>query len=284
MHSLKICLAMPIFDQHEAAINTLRSYYKNAKHPEDISLILIDNGSTIPISKWLWKFQVEFQLINIRVICNSENLGVTKALNQVWESVKNGCCNPDYILYTHSDVTILESDWDVRLIEFLTKHEDTGVVGFGGAVAIGIPDMYKYPYQKALMQRIGFFSNMSNAEAHGFRMEHEYEPCAVLDGFTLCVKTELLNKCGGFDDYYIFHMYDNDICLQSIEHGYKNYILGISCTHLGGVTSTKPDYQDWAGKYGGDIGIHNDSHLYFYNKWRGVIPYIIPGMEINVEY
>jgi len=276
---IKFCLAVPVLNQKESTLETLRSYYSMATYPEDIPLILIDNGSTPPVASWLFDFSKEFPLVKVRIIHNQENVGVTKSLNQAWELTKEGCCKPDFIFYSHSDVLIQELGWDVKVKTALEEIKPIGVMGFGGAKGIGTPDLYKEPYVISQLIRTGFFSNMQDAENHGRRMTNDVEPCAVLDGFTLIVNTKLLEEIDGFDEHYKFHMYDEDLCVQAIQHGYFNFVLNIACKHNGGRTSTSADYDTWLRKQNinGDLEIHQEAHTYFYEKFRGFIPLMFYG-------
>jgi GT2 family glycosyltransferase len=278
---MKFSLAIPVLNQKEEILETLNSYYSLAKYPEDIPLILIDNGSNPTVASWIFQFTKNFPLVKLIVHRNAENIGVTKSLNQIWELSKGNCCKSDFIFYSHSDVIMQEQDWDVKLLKYLTEISAVGVIGFGGAKGIGSPELYKEPYVIWQLVRTGFFSNMQDAEIHGRRMINEIEPCAVLDGFSLIVNTKLLEETNGFDEenYPIHHMYDNDICLESIKHGYFNFVLNIKCHHKGGITATRGDYDKWLRNQGieGDSEIHRKAHENFYEKWRGFIPLVFYG-------
>jgi GT2 family glycosyltransferase len=96
---------------------------------------------------------------------------------------------------------------------------------------------------------------------------------AVLDGFCLICNIKMLEKVGGFDErsYPLHHMYDNDICLESIRAGYKNIVIDMDVDHHGGMTDVG---EDWAAPFGKTKDqVHKEAHPPFYQKWRGVLPY-----------
>jgi hypothetical protein len=57
------------------------------------------------------------------------------------------------------------------------------LVGFGGGLGLGAADIYQTPYDPMQLARVGFISNMKDAELHGARTT-SYQPIAVLDGFS----------------------------------------------------------------------------------------------------
>lgn len=258
----KIAVVVPVLNQQELTqkfLDKLRESEGEAKLP----LVIVDNGSNPPVREWL---------IGLRdgdfVIRNGENEGVMPALNQAWRVLKDSF---DYIFYTHNDVLIHEKGWDDKLVRILSDLPDCGVAGFYGAKAIGHPNIYKMPYEMSQLARFENVSNCNRMDAaiHGFRpiRSGEYEKVAVMDGFSLIVNVELLNKLGGFDrNYPIHHNYDNDICLESLNAGYNNYVIAMDAEHLGGRTDVG---EDWASRFGKTKAqIHEEAHPVMYEKWR----------------
>lgn len=90
---------------------------------------------------------------------------------------------------------------------------------------------------------------------------------AVMDGFSLIVSREFLDKNGGFDtNLPPHHMYDNHTCMQAIDLGYQNIVISMDALHRGGMTDVHEEWNDVFGKSKADI--HRDAHYpYFYNYW-----------------
>lgn len=258
---MRITVAVLILNQQEVTqqfLDKLRETEGNAKFP----LFIVDNGSTVPVREWL---------IGLRegdnVLRNAENVGVMPAMNQAHHVLKD---STDFIFYLHNDVFIHEKGWDDKLVRVLSELPDCGVAGFYGAKGIGVPAIYRIPYQLQQLVRIENVSGCSrmNAAIHGFRPpRYEIEKVAVMDGFSLIVRTELLNKLGGFDrSYPPHHNYDNDICLESLDKGYNNYVISMDADHLGGRTDVGEDWTKPLGKTRAEI--HRDAHPVLYNKWH----------------
>lgn len=259
---MNIIVAVPVLNQKEVTQNFLNKFRETEK--SKLPLILIDNGSNPPTRDWL---------IGLRdgdiVIRNEENAGVLRALNQAWSVAKDY----DYIFYTHNDVLLHEVGWDEKLIRILTdennKGTEVGVAGFYGAKGIGTGDIYKAPYVMQQMVRLENVSNCNRMDAniHGFRnIRGEVEDVAVMDGFSLIVNIKLLNQLGGFDrNFPPHHMYDNDICLESIDKGYRNIVISMDAEHLGGRTDVGEDWSKPFNKTKAEI--HQEAHPVFYKKW-----------------
>lgn len=180
----------------------------------------------------------------------------------------------DILGYIHDDVVMREQGWDARV---LREFDDptVGVVGFGGALQHGSLDIYKTPYRLQQLGRSYYRSNVDDAETHGERFTGECD-VAVLDGFALFVRRELLDKTGGWPlDKLQFHNYDYWVCCSARRHGYKIRLVGCRCHHLGGLTSTRPDYQAWCLETYGktDAQVHEDSHRYIYEEFKDVLPW-----------
>ena len=150
-----------------------------------------------------------------------------------------------------------------------------GVVGFGGALQHGDPDIYKVPYYLQQLGRSYYRSNTDDAESHGERFTGACD-VATLDGFALIVRKELLDKTKGFPvDKMTFHSYDYWVCCIAHRLGYRVRVVGIKCHHHGGRSSTTPAYQEWIQKTHGktDEQVHKESHRYIYDEFLDVLPW-----------
>lgn len=225
-------------------------------------IVIIDNGSTPPVREWLLGLRE-----GDMVIRNESNAGVMPAMNQAWRVLKDVT---DYIFFPHNDLIMYEVNWNDKLTRVLSGLPQCGVAGFYGAKGIGTHDIYRSPY---VMQQLVRVENVSacwrmDPSVHGFRpVSGESEQVAVLDGFSLIVRTELLNKIGGFNrSYPPHHMYDAQICMDSYNQGYKNYVISMDAQHLGGRTDVGEDWNKNFGKTKAEI--HRDAHPVFYENWH----------------
>ncbi len=258
---MKITIATLVLNQKEVTQQFLDTLRQN-EGEEKIPLLIIDNGSTPPVRDWLKGLREDDFVIR-----NGENIGVLPAMNQAYQFLKN---HTDFIFFVHNDVMINEKDWSGKIKRILETYPNIGCAGFYGAKGIGTPDIYKTPYFMHQLIRLHNVSGCLEMDAgvHGFRTPiAEVEDVAVLDGFSMIINTELLDKTNGFDrNLPVHHMYDNDICLESLDKGYRNIVISMNANHLGGRTDVGEDWATPMGTTKQDV--HTAAHPVFYEKWR----------------
>jgi GT2 family glycosyltransferase len=155
------------------------------------------------------------------------------------------------------------------------KGEKLGIVGFEGSGGVG-----------PIGERVGFMSNLPNAEAHGSRIKEPYRFGAIMDGCAMFINRMLLEEMGGWDKgYFVHHIYDYDICMESLSRGYKNIILNIEFDHRSGMTATQMDFRTIEGKGEEWYMAHNTRR--FQEKWVNPLNWdenLHPGTDISLEY
>lgn len=265
-------IVIPVLNQFEEAYGYLDSWFALSKGKLDV--LFIDNGSD---EQWgnhegiaAWRAEGH----NITVLRNEVNTGVYPTFQQGYDHFVQYVDRPQWIFYSHSDVEMLVPGWDVILSDLLESlyAEGAGVCGMFGAKGIGTADIYKAPYNFTQMMRWCCHTVESMVDAGGIKIRGAFERIMVLDGFSLIINTDVIRVMDGFDHerYPVHHMYDNDICLESHYHGFKNYALSLDCIHHGGMTSTREKWAETMGTT--DLEIHRAAHKVFYEKWRGKIP------------
>lgn len=215
------------------------------------------------------QFRQQYRL-SVNVVCGTK----VGPVGQLQRGYEHADPRSEILAFIHDDVVIHEEGWEQRVLrEF--ADPTVGVVGFGGATGLGTSDIYRTPYQLVQLARIGYASNVDDAENHGARFERERD-VATLDGFCLIVRRSLLEKTGGWPDreFLTFHNYDNSLAVHAARHKMRVRLVGVRCQHKGGGTSTRTPYQDWAKqRYGKpDAELHTDVHAICYEAWRDVLP------------
>ena len=172
----------------------------------------------------------------------------------------------------HDDVTVHEP-WQERVMaEF--EEPQVVVAGFGGALALGHPDIYKIPYDYVQLARARFRSNLDDAEFHGERFTGECD-VAVLDSFALFIRTEWLRGEGGWpvDRYAPSHLSDIWVCLKAWQTGMKVRLVGVACEHRSGGAGRA--YPEWAAttKWKTDQAMHRENHRILYTEFNGFLPF-----------
>jgi hypothetical protein len=176
----------------------------------------------------------------------------------------------DVLAFLHDDTIIHDPNWLDRVLK---EFEDpaVGLVGFGGALKHGDPDMYKKPYNYSQLGRSHFLSNMEDAEVHGKRFTDSCD-VAVLDGFALIFRRSVLDKFGwGLDTPCQYIGYDYRACCLTHRHGYKIRLAGIKCAHLGGRTFVKMGLGLQPGHWERFLA----AHRFLYDEFKDVLPWSV---------
>jgi len=170
----------------------------------------------------------------------------------------------DIIGYVHDDVMIYEPGWDIKVMHQF-EDQSVGVVGFGGGLGHGDPQLYMIPYHLSQLARQLYRSNTRDAEVHGERFTGECD-VAVLDGFALFIRRKLLDAVGGWPLFTPvgYYCYDYWICCAARELGYRIRLVGVDCHHLGGRSS----YPGLEVKY-------EEAHKYIYDRFPSVLPFYV---------
>lgn len=180
---------------------------------------------------------------------------------------------PSIIGYIHNDVSIHEQGWETR-IEAEFADPKVAIVGMGGASGIGLPEIYKRPYEIWQLQRIDYYSNQTDWQVHGKR-ETGARDVAVVDGFFMAVRRSFLDEIGGWSWMGTrYHCYDLALCLMAHRRGWKVRMVGVHCTHHGGGTSTSAEYKAWLESQGtNQADDHSVPHRWLYDSFRDVLPW-----------
>jgi hypothetical protein len=206
---------------------------------------------------------------------------------------------PDIIACLHDDLRIDEEGWDEKVIRHFERHPACGLLGFGGAIGLGSNDLYRTPYDPMQLARIGFRSNLDNAEIHGTRSLLP-ERVACLDGFSQIGRRSfwdgyqrmpgasstnpaelryaltdrpwdvLANQLG-----ITHHFYDGMLGCLAARYHWDTWYLPIRGHHFGGRTAVgDAGYANWAQTQpaGSDQGFWQEAHRKGYDAFRDVLP------------
>ena len=187
----------------------------------------------------------------------------------------------------HDDLEIADPDWAAKVIAAFERNPATGLLGFGGAIGLGDADIYQKPYQPVQLARIGFRSNLVDAEVHGARSLLS-ERVACLDGFSQIGRRAFWDGDPRNNPVVverpwtvlenlqvIHHAYDGMLGCLAARYGWEVRYLPIRCTHHGGQTAVgDPGYAVWAQTQAadGDRGLWEHAHAVWYDNFRDQLP------------
>jgi hypothetical protein len=191
----------------------------------------------------------------------------------------------DIIIYAHDDLEIHDITWLPRVLDMFKpifdpgdprEPEQTVVVGLGGATSLGHPNLYRKPYHLPHMARGGYVSNQTDWQTHG-GLEEQCRQVAVVDAFFLAVRRSWLVRIGGWPVKHItHHVQDLWLACEAARDHKQTWMVGASCTHHGGRSSTAAEYKQAEWLQGKSLETdHQLPHRWLYEKYADVLPIIL---------
>jgi GT2 family glycosyltransferase len=212
----------------------LPEFLPSVVHFSEYDIWVIDNGSE---DKSLLLLEDKFPEVNL--IRLNSNFGFAGGYNWGLEELKG---QYDFFILLNSDVEV-SSGWDVKLISWLEKKSDYGVVqpkilswqdrrkfdyaGAGG----GFLDGLGYPYCRGRV--------LDTIENDSGQYDDEIE-VDWASGACLAIKAGIFFETGGFDAHFFAHMEEIDLCWRIKKSGRKiGYIGEVVVYHQGGATLSR---------------------------------------------
>lgn len=184
-------------------------------------IIVLDNGSSEPILPEIKKFFPEVLWID-----SKENLGFGKGCNLAEKQATK-----PYLFFINPD-TIISKNAFHEMLQFMEEHPDAGTVGcrilnedgslqwacrrsfptIVSAVSKTIGLAALFPKNKTLASY-----NMTYADPD------EMTEVDAISGSFFCMRRDLYEKLGGFDEDFFMYGEDLDLCFRAKVAGCKNY-------------------------------------------------------------
>ncbi len=210
-------------------------------------IIVVDNHSTDGSVDILKK-----RYPSIRLLCNLENVGFSRANNQ---GLKAG--RGDYVLIINTDTLVYSNSIKTMMAE-MKEHPDRG--GVGPALLTGNND-----YQVSFGGKVNFFSEaakkifLNRIYRNRLRKNQKQRDVEWLSAACFLSRRDILERAGMFDEKYFLYFEDIDLCMRIREKGWKLvYLPEARVFHIGGA-STKQRKLNSRFHY-------RKSQLYFYKK------------------
>lgn len=265
------------------------------KVPPDVPLIIVLNTPQAPadgIPEILGEIQATY-------LAKSQYLGTVPAFRAGVDFALDHT-EAEIIFCLHDDLEMLDPDWIGKTVRHFERTPACGLAGYGGAIGLGSDQIYKTPYDPMQLARIGFRSNLVDAEVHGLRSLLS-ERVACLDGFSQIGRRAFwigqglapnlanarnLNAYGGLrqwerpltyleDHGFVHHFQDGALGCLAARYGWETWYLPVRARHLGGQTAVGDrGYQAWAQTQilQGDQGFWQQSHARGYELFTDVLP------------
>lgn len=178
----------------------------------------------------------------VRLLLPGENLGFGKGHNLAFKESKG-----NYLMALNSD-TIVHAGAIARVVDFMRKNSDVGIVGAKLLNPDGSLQMScrRFPTPAAAVFRNTPLGRLfpKNRFTRDYLMTN-WEHNAVRDvdwvsGASLTISRELYEKIGGFDEQFFMYLEDVDLCYRAHEAGYRVvYVPDAVITHAIGRSTDR---------------------------------------------
>ena len=243
----RVSLVMCVFNGLEdtrACLESLRAT------TEPFRLVVIDNGSTDGTPELFGHFPYPYPLTFARSPAND---GVIAALNRAWR-----LADTEVLCFLHNDTELCEPVWLARLLGALAEP-GAGLAGVYGAKRL-----------RADGRAVGRTIVSSLLPAPTVRAP--WEDVAFVDSVCMCLRRDLMETLGGFDEGYgFYHGHDRDLSLAVLELGRRCLVVHAPLRHHGGRTRTR-DFAHDPAQARADLAMRDAALARVAQKWRHRLP------------
>ncbi len=243
----RVTLVMSVYNQLALTRACMESLLATT---EPFKLVVIDNGSTDGTRVFFERFDYPFPLSFQR---NAENQPVIATLNRAWRRGET-----EFICVLHNDTEMLEPTWLARLLAAL-EVERAGLAGLYGVKRLRRNGRY-----------VG--RTIVHSLAEGPTVRPPWEEVSVVDSVCMCLRRDLMEAVGGFDEGYgFYHGLDRDLSFAVRETGRRCLAVYAPFCHRGGGTrargfSGRPDIER------GDLALRQEVLDRFVKKYGHRLP------------
>lgn len=161
---------------------------------------------------------------DVSVTINSQNVGYPKAHNQFNDQLVG-----DYVLIVNPDIEWKEGDAVCKLVDYMEKHPEIGILGpkqieKNGQVAMTIRAFPKFYLQVARRTWLRNLPFLKQKVAYDEMRHLDYDKVQDVDWLQsscVVVRRDLWEQIGGLSEEYFLFMSDVELCWQAWKHGKK---------------------------------------------------------------
>ena len=207
----KVSIIIPTKDNLSFLKRTIKSIQSKTSYT-DYEILIVDNGSRQ--RKTLQYFEQLRSREAARIVAFNEMFNYSRA-NNLGALVAKG----EILLFLNNDVEVLHADWLEEMVRWVDRDE----IGIVGA---------KLLYPDETVQHAGVVVGLEGHASHIFWGYRDYESgpfgsadwyrnFSAITGACMMMRRDTFEKIGRFEEGYILAFSDIEICLRTIEHGYR---------------------------------------------------------------
>ncbi|MGA8431501.1 MAG: glycosyltransferase family 2 protein [Candidatus Sulfotelmatobacter sp.] len=190
------------------------------KQSVPIEVFLVDNASPDNTAQIISEYADRFE--NVHAILNSGNIGLAAANN-----APMGMCQGEYLLMLNPD-TFFRNNSLERMVEFLDRNQDVGVVGPKEVSVNGQPHV---SFRRSWGLRHVFTWRVLPYRfprfLHDRFSSYATQDVLFVSGSCLLIRRSIFEQIGGYDPEYFLAIEDVcDLCLRTKQTGSRVVFLG----------------------------------------------------------
>lgn len=194
---------------------------RDASEGMDVQVIVLDNGSSEPITPEIKNFFPEVVWID-----SKENLGFGRGCNLAVKSATK-----PYLFFINPD-TLVSRDSLRQVLCFVQEHPNSGTVGCrilneDGSLQLACRRSFPTTFS-AISKTIGLAALFPKSKLFAsYNMTYanpdEVTEVDAVSGSFFCIRHELYRQLNGFDEDFFMYGEDLDLCFRAKACGFKNY-------------------------------------------------------------
>lgn len=252
-NSVDLSIIIVSYNTKETTLNCLNSIIKSLEKSQmKYEIIVVDNASSDGSQEKISNFK--FQISNLKIIENKQNLGFAKANNQAVKIAQG-----THVLLLNSDTVVL-NDAITKMYNFFVRNKHVHFLGAKLFNKDMTPQTSSAPFYTL---PVIFGALLLKGDYWGLTRSSPDKTTKTdwVSGACILTKKKYYEKVGGFDEKIFMYMDEVDLLYRAKKLGFYTYFYPEShFIHLGSASSqgkTYPILQVYKGL------------LYFYHKHYG---------------
>ncbi len=157
----------------------------------------------------------------------NKNIGYTKGNNRgvknLEKLVKNQNQNLDYLFIINPDIETSNKNVFQKMINYLEKNEEVGIIGprqvhKNGEYAMSVrkfPNLFVQIFRRLWLRSLPFIKQAVEKDEMQKMDKAKTQDVDWLQSSFICIRKDLWDNIGGFNERYFLFMADAEICLES---------------------------------------------------------------------